>query len=1194
MKEGRTSHPGRLLLLAMVAGTFVLVYFGVRGLAHRRRHAVALAEVHTRNLAQAVDLSLSSMVKRIDQALITVAAETERSAAAGRLDRPALERFIKVQEKLVPEAVAIRITDAGGSVIVNNPVGDRTSHLRDRPFWNHLRDNPGSAVFITRPILGWFTKQYVMVSARRYNLPDGRFGGVVVVPVYVKGLQDALAGFDLGNGGMLTLRDGEGGFVTRVPNEVKGPTPAVGSQDGSADLKAFLAAGTWQRTGLAGAGFGPARQTLTVRKLRSAPLVIEASLAEEDYLAQWRRDRNRSVVELSAALLAFWILGALLWRQWRASARSAAALAVSEANFRSLAETSTDHILRCDAEGRLLYMNASGLEAAGRTGSESIGRTLREGGFPEAYCGHWEEGLGQVLRSARPASLGFEWERSGVNAHLDLRLTPELDGQGRVSTVLGVTRDVTEWKKMELLLRKVTGMVPGVVYQYLLHPDNSSCFPYSSAGMWDVYGVTPEGVREDATPVFGRIHPEDLSATAEAIFESARTLALFHWEFRVVLPQQGLRWRMCDARPERTPDGGTLWYGIITDITERKQAEEVLRRSEEKFAQIFNASPDAIAISRLGDGTYLMVNEGFSRLMEIPVSEAVGRTSLELGVWADPEDRERWVAALRPEGRVDNLEIVFRKPHGGEIITLVSTRTMTLDGDLALLSIIRDITERRQLERALQEAAEDYRLIFNRSLDGILFTAPGEGGRILDANPAACQMLGRTVDEIRALGRSGILDTSDPRLAVALEAREKSGRWAGELTFLRSDGTRFPCEISSVVYLDRRGDLKTVIILRDISSRREAEENQRKLQAQLQHAQKMESLGSLAGGVAHDMNNVLGAILGVASANLYGQPADSAARRAFETISQAATRGGKMVQSLLGFARQSPAEERQLDLNAVLREEMELLRHTTPAKVRLRADLAEDLPPIRGDASALTHAFMNLCVNAVDAMPDGGTLTLRTRNADDGWIEVEVEDTGSGMAQEVLEKAMDPFFTTKEVGKGTGLGLSMVYSAVSAHQGQLEIQSQVGRGTRIKLRFPVLGRPAPVPAATEEPHPDPSPVALKVLLVDDDELIRTSVQMLLEVLGHQVVAAASGEEALAMLAAGHAPDVVILDMNMPGLGGSGTLPRLRALDPAVPVLLATGRADQAALDLVANHPSVTLLPKPFSAAELQAAIAPFQ
>jgi signal transduction histidine kinase/CheY-like chemotaxis protein len=414
-----------------------------------------------------------------------------------------------------------------------------------------------------------------------------------------------------------------------------------------------------------------------------------------------------------------------------------------------------------------------------------------------------------------------------------------------------------------------------------------------------------------------------------------------------------------------------------------------------------------------------------------------------------------------------------------------------------------------------------------------------------------------------------------------------------ETVHRRRDGSTFPVEVSS-----RGGTIEgqrvLLSIVRDISERKQAEAERRQLQAQLQQTQKMESLGSLAGGVAHDMNNVLGAILGLASANLDLHPADSPTHRAFDTISQAARRGGQLVGSLLSFARQSPSELHDLDVNALVREEVRLLERTTLSRIRLVVDLASDLRHVRGDGGALTHAIMNLCVNAVDAMPETGTLTLRTRNAGSDWIEVWVEDTGCGMAPSVLEKAMDPFFTTKGVGKGTGLGLSLVYSTVKAHQGQLDLQSAPGRGTRVRLRLPVSARPPASAEPAAEPRAETSGAGLRVLLVDDDELIQSSMQALLELLGHPTTAVLSGEAALAELEAGLQPDVVILDMNMPGLGGAGTLPRLRALRPGVPVLLATGRADQAALDLIQAHPGVILLSKPFTMAQLRQHLEPFQ
>ena len=378
-----------------------------------------------------------------------------------------------------------------------------------------------------------------------------------------------------------------------------------------------------------------------------------------------------------------------------------------------------------------------------------------------------------------------------------------------------------------------------------------------------------------------------------------------------------------------------------------------------------------------------------------------------------------------------------------------------------------------------------------------------------------------------------------------------------------------------------------IVTVSDITQHKQAEADKERLQAHLQQAQKMESLGSLAGGVAHDMNNVLAAILGLASAHVETQPTDSRIRKALQTIIKASERGGKMVQGLLSFARQSPAEQRELDMNAVLREEVQLLERTTLAKISLALDLAPDLRPTRGDAGALMNAFMNLCVNAVDAMPEQGTLTLRTRNVDDDWIEVSVEDTGAGMTKEVLEKAIDPFFTTKEVGKGTGLGLSMVFSTVKAHQGQMDIQSEPGRGTQVRMRFPVLHSDHPAVEPAAEARRTTAPRELTLLLVDDDELVQYALQDMLRTLGHAVASASSGEEAIAMVDAGFEPDLVILDVNMPGLGGAETLPRLRALQPDLPILLATGRVDQAALDLVQTLPGVSLLAKPIALKDLQ-------
>ena len=362
------------------------------------------------------------------------------------------------------------------------------------------------------------------------------------------------------------------------------------------------------------------------------------------------------------------------------------------------------------------------------------------------------------------------------------------------------------------------------------------------------------------------------------------------------------------------------------------------------------------------------------------------------------------------------------------------------------------------------------------------------------------------------------------------------------------------------------------------------DEERQHLAQQFAQSQKLEGLGRLAGGVAHDMNNVLGAILAMASSSLEQLPGDSPMRHHLDTISRAAHRGGQVVRSLLNFARQAPAEEGPVDLNAVVQEVVQLLKWTTLAKVSLELDLEEGLQPIQGDGATLVHAFMNLCVNAVDAMTGEGTLTLQTRSAGPERVEVRVRDTGSGMTREVLRRALDPFFTTKGIGKGTGLGLAMVDGVIKAHRGAFELESEPGQGTCAIIRFPALAHVARVPEAG--PGRPEATRTLNLLVVDDDELMQGAMRDLLGMLGHEALISGSGEEALAELGQG-AFDGVILDINMPGLGGEGTLPRLRALQAALPVLLVTGKADQTALDLAARFPRVALLPKPFTLAQLR-------
>jgi signal transduction histidine kinase/CheY-like chemotaxis protein len=340
---------------------------------------------------------------------------------------------------------------------------------------------------------------------------------------------------------------------------------------------------------------------------------------------------------------------------------------------------------------------------------------------------------------------------------------------------------------------------------------------------------------------------------------------------------------------------------------------------------------------------------------------------------------------------------------------------------------------------------------------------------------------------------------------------------------------------------------------------------------QLRHMQKIESIGELTGGVAHDFNNLLTAVLGNLELLRKRVPANPSTDRLLDGAFQGAQRGAALTQRLLAFARRQALEPKPVDLAALALGMSDLLRRSIGPTVEIRFDLPPDLPAALADANQIELALLNLAVNARDAMPDGGTVTIGLGTAESGpardmaagrYLVLTVVDTGTGMDAATLERAIEPFYSTKEVGKGTGLGLSMIHGLALQLKGALRLLSEPGKGTRAELWLPVAARSADGAVASEAPVDDKaSGRGVTLLFVDDDFLIRLSTVSLLEDLGHTVIAADSGAQALQLLQSGRKIDLLITDYAMPGMTGMQLAESARALMPKLPILLATGYAD---------------------------------
>jgi nitrogen-specific signal transduction histidine kinase/CheY-like chemotaxis protein len=390
------------------------------------------------------------------------------------------------------------------------------------------------------------------------------------------------------------------------------------------------------------------------------------------------------------------------------------------------------------------------------------------------------------------------------------------------------------------------------------------------------------------------------------------------------------------------------------------------------------------------------------------------------------------------------------------------------------------------------------------------------------------------------------------------------------------------------------GDQRLVVSVRDVTERK-------RLEAEVQRTQKMDTVGMLAGGVAHDFNNVLTGIQSAAALARLDLAVDHSAQSDLAEIERQCQRAGALVRQLLAFARRQPLAQRSLSVNQVVLDVESLLRRVIGEPVKLQTELAEDLWTISGDPAQLEQVLMNLCVNARDAMPEGGTLTVRTRNTEvdadfaarhstvpgKRMVEVSVQDTGAGIPAGTLERIFEPFFTTKAPGRGTGLGLAVVHGIVRQHQGTVEVSSAPGRGSTFQILLPAIeGLPLEVERKKRTPAPRTGGT---VLVVEDDAAVRQGLARLLERSGFRALTADDAESALALLG-GVAVDLVILDAVLPGLSGIAAYRTIHQRHPSARVLVVSGYGEGQMDPELRRDPGTSFLQKPFTHLELLEAV----
>ena len=616
--------------------------------------------------------------------------------------------------------------------------------------------------------------------------------------------------------------------------------------------------------------------------------------------------------------------------------------------------------------------------------------------------------------------------------------------------------------------------------------------------------------------------------------------------------------------------------------------------AEQRFQLLVNSVTD-YALYMLDPAGYVVTwNPGARRFKGYEASEIIGQ---HFSRFFTPDDRDNGLPAriLRTaaeEGKFETEAWRVRKDGtrfwAHVVVDPVRDQTGKLVG---FAKITRDISAKKEAESALHASEQRFRLLVQGVRDYAIYMLDRDG-RVANWNAGAAAIKGYTAEEI--IGQHFSLfytpeDRANGEPERALAAALDEGQYEREAWRVKKDGTRFWASVVIDPIYDDHGNLIGFAkITRDMTERRRAQEELEETRAALFQSQKLQALGELTGGIAHDFNNLMTVIRGSADLLRRGGLSEEKRKRYLDAIIETSDRAATLTSHLLAFSRRQPLKPQVIDVNVRLDAIGEVLSRTLDSQVEVRLDLDPNLLPAEVDPAELETAILNAAFNARDAMPEGGRLTLATRNRKDengGLIAIELIDTGEGMASEVLDRAFEPFFTTKAVGKGTGLGLSQIHGFAAQSGGRAEIDSKPGEGTTVRILLPSSTKPL---TRSREGEPVPAaPPGLKVLLVEDNPHVLAFAEQLLDELACEVLAADSAEQALALVDEGRPVDLLFADVVMPGASGVDLAQAVRRRQPGLPVVLATGYSDEILAGAGADY---EVLRKPYDSLTLAAAV----
>lgn len=584
-----------------------------------------------------------------------------------------------------------------------------------------------------------------------------------------------------------------------------------------------------------------------------------------------------------------------------------------------------------------------------------------------------------------------------------------------------------------------------------------------------------------------------------------------------------------------------------------------LRGADTPYRSLIEQMDDGAA-TLTADGTIIFCNQSFAKMLKISLQEALGTNIMKYIAQKGKLMFEKQL--YNAVAKSVKTEAYFTVKDGPTLPAELSLSPLQMDKSQAITLIARDITERKVAEQKTREQAS----LLDTAKDAIF--VQDLDGRTIYWNPGAERLYGWTTEEI--LGRNiNLLTTKKSVLADAERSTRERGGWIGEMRQATKDGKEVTVESHRTLVRDENGRPKSILTINyDITERK-------MLEAHLRRVQRLESIGVLAGGIAHDLNNILTPII-MSLRMLDEKIMDEENKKLVEVSYRSAQRGAGLVKQIQAFQHDTASDRKLVNIESIVSDISYLMKETFPKNIELQVDVSKDGSSVLGDATQLHQVIMNLCVNARDAMPNGGTLTITAKNTaiseryarmnpeakPSAYVVITISDTGTGIPDHVRDKMFEPFFTTKPFGKGTGLGLSIAHGLVKSHDGFIEVESEVGKGSEFKIYLPAI-KTSSRPILKKETTKASRGQGETILLIEDEPLVAQVTESILKKYGYNVVTANDGAEALSIYAQHNEVDVAIVDQMMPNMDGRSAINELHKINPNLKIIVVSGLVENA-------------------------------